>query len=278
MPSKRRWGQWPKRVSEEINGISGVAGLGGVAVSAGGLTFLAGAAAMTLTGLGVIAVVGAVGYAAYKAVPPRMRSPEDLVGQVINVSELDDIHPSIKTLAIIGSTQAGKTTLKSRLSFDFSPKTRTQDISAYVVSLPTSPTNYLAILDGAGDTYAQQFLIAEKCDLLCVMVDHNISHVVSAIDLSRLEQHKSLLEQVRRYLDQTDTKQKSQARILINKHDLWRSESQEHQDNLTTSFNEEAEKLIRGRYVGKAEYCAHSNESADDVAALMQWLKETIRG
>lgn len=210
MGFKRRWSQWPKRVSDELNSVAGIAGIGGVAVSAGSLTLFTGTIATAFTGLGAIAVVGVVGYAAYKAVPPPMRKPEELVGQVIGLRDLSNVHPPIKTLSVVGASQAGKTTLKNRLALNFTPVvTRTQKLSAYVVSLQTVPPSFVAILDGDGDRYAQQFKLAEACDFLCVVVDHNKSDSASAIDAARLNEHQEFLKQMKHHLDESQAARKS---------------------------------------------------------------------
>ncbi len=278
MPSKRRWGEWPKRVSQELNGVAGVAGLSGVAVSAGGLTFLAGATATALTGVGAVALLGAVGYAAYKAIPRPMQRPEDMVGKIIGIDELDNVDPPIKTVSFIGASQAGKTTLKNRLAFDFSPIDRTQSLSAYVVSLQTVPPSYVAILDGDGDKHAQQFKLAEKCDFLCIVGDHNKSDVTTAINSSRLAEHQAFLKQVRHHLDLSRAGQKLWVQILINKHDLWSSESQDKQTTLRQFYAAEAETMRQGKYASNVDCRIHSNDDANDVARFMEQLKRSAIG
>jgi hypothetical protein len=121
MALKRRWAQWPSRIAEELNGVSGVAGVGGGIMGIGSWTLLGGNMALMLAATGTVITIGAFGYAIYKAVPPLMKRPEDLVGRNVSLDELKDIFPRITSLAIIGPTQAGKTTLKHRLSFDVAP-------------------------------------------------------------------------------------------------------------------------------------------------------------
>lgn len=274
MQFRRRWAQWPKRISHELNGLSGVAGLGGVALGAGGLSFLAGTAAFVFTGLGAVVVVGATSYAAYKAIPPSMRRAEDLVGQFVELNELDNIHPALKKLSIIGQSQAGKTTLKNRLAFDRMPVRRTQNISAYIASLQTAPPTYIAILDGDGDRYSQQFILAEKCDLLCIVVDHNKSDAATLIDSLRTADHQSFLKQVKHHLDQAGVARKSWVQLLINKRDLWRTEPKSDQDKLVAIFASEAEEFQRGKYAEHVESQVHSNDIAHDVALFMEQLKK----
>ena len=98
---------------------------------------MSGAVAVACAAVGAAVVVGAAGYAAYKAFPPVMKGPQDLVGKTVPFDILANVWPPIRTLAIIGTTQAGKTTLRQRLAFDRSTTERTQNITAYVVSMQT---------------------------------------------------------------------------------------------------------------------------------------------
>lgn len=153
MSQKRLWGRWPARFSDKLNGISGLAGLGGAAIGVAGWSVLAGTAAFAMTGLGIAITVGTVALAAVKAIPPRLKSPEDLNGCTVSIGELDQSSTRLPVLSIIGPTQTGKTTLRHRLAFSPAPLTRTQQITAYVTSLPMSPPRYVAVLDGGGERF-----------------------------------------------------------------------------------------------------------------------------
>lgn len=74
----------------------------------GSWTLLGGNMALMLAATGTVITIGAFGYAIYKAVPPLMKRPEDLVGRNVSLDELKDIFPRITSLAIIGPTQAVK--------------------------------------------------------------------------------------------------------------------------------------------------------------------------
>jgi len=274
MLPKRRWVKWPGRTAQELNGVAGVAGLGGIAVGASSLAFL-GSAALALTGVGTIFVVGAVGYAVVKAFPPRVLSPDELVGKVVDLNTLQNVSPAIRTLAIIGPGKAGKTTLRNRLAFDATPVTRTQQITAYVVSLQTAPVSYLAILDGGGERFAQQFKLAEMCDYLCIVVDHNTSDSEIAVDQSRIAEHDVFLKQIWHHLDESNAPQKLWIHVLINKHDLWKNTMPEQQAALVKFFKDEIDKWNQGRRAKKADFRSHSNDVPNDIAAFMDLLKQT---
>ncbi len=196
MLGKRKWTAWGGRLREELNGVSGIAGVGGTVITVASLAVFTGAAAVAIGTGGAVLAFGAVGYAMYKAVPPRLRKPEDVVNRTVGLHELNEVNPPILKLAIIGPSRAGKTTLKSRLSFQATPTERTQSVDAYVVSVPSSPLSYLAVLDGGGEKFAQQFKIAEPCDFLCVILDHNQSDVEISVSSERLNEHAAFLKQV----------------------------------------------------------------------------------
>jgi hypothetical protein len=273
MALKRRWAQWPSRIAEELNGVSGVAGVGGGIMGIGSWTLLGGNMALMLAATGTVITIGAFGYAIYKAVPPLMKRPEDLVGRNVSLDELKDIFPRITSLAIIGPTQAGKTTLKHRLSFDVAPPTRTQQASAYVTSLQTTPPRYIAILDGGGERYPQQFKLAEICEYLCIVIDHNISDTDPAVDQSRLHDHEAFLKQIRHHLDESNAPTKQWIHFLANKHDLWKCAAPEQRLSFDSFCKNEIEKWKLGRFAKTVDLYEHSNDIPNDIARFMALLK-----
>jgi len=273
MALKRRWAQWPSRIAEELNGVSGVAGVGGGIMGIGSWTLLGGNMALMLAATGTVITIGAFGYAIYKAVPPLMKRPEDLVGRNVSLDELKDIFPRITSLAIIGPTQAGKTTLKHRLSFDVAPPTRTQQASAYVTSLQTTPPRYIAILDGGGERYPQQFKLAEICEYLCIVIDHNISDTDPAVDQSRLHDHEAFLKQIRHHLDESNAPTKQWIHFLANKHDLWKCAAPEQRLSFDSFCKNEIEKWKQGRFAKTVDLYEHSNDTPNDIARFMALLK-----
>jgi hypothetical protein len=154
MPGKRRWKNWPKRLTTELNGVSGIAGVGGTALSVAGWTAVTGPVGIVLGGLGIVIAAGAFGHAIWKSIPPQLQKPEDLVGQNLSLDILAKVHPPVPTLGVVGPSKAGKTTLKSRLSHQPTPTERTQVVRAYIAPLVTTPVKYIAILDGGGESYA----------------------------------------------------------------------------------------------------------------------------
>jgi hypothetical protein len=275
MGKKRQWGTWPRRISDQLNGVSGIAGVGGAVVSAAGWTLLAGlpATVLTVTGLGI--AVLASGYAIAKAIPPQIKRAVDLVGIPTTLDEILKIQPRIPTLSIVGPSQAGKTTLKQRLKFDDAANARTQQIVGDVVSLQTTPPSYFALLDGGGEKFAQQFKLAEACDCLCLVVDHNASDSAAEVDPERQAQIKELMTQIRHYLDEQKSPTKKWIHVLINKRDLWSNAAVEQKVDFEHFCRDEIAKWEGGQRAQTVTYHFHSNEFPDDVTHFMKLLKQT---
>jgi hypothetical protein len=276
MAGRRRWGTWLGRTAQELNVVSGVAGVGGTIASIASWTVFSGVTAVVLSGGGAAIALGAFGYAVWKATPPVMKRPEELVGRPIPLNELADVWPRIPTIAIVGPSMAGKTTLKSRLSFRPTPHERTQTVTAYVISLPTSPQRYVALLDGGGEQFAQQFRIAEPAEYLCVVADHNSSDTDSAIDQRRVDAHAEFFRQIRGHLVESNSTGKERIEILVNKRDLWQSAPKDQRDAFERFWTAEERQWKDGRFGKIVALKAHSNEIPDDIAKFAQILQDSV--
>jgi hypothetical protein len=274
MLERRRWGHLPRRIAHELNGLSGVAGAGGTITAVGALSILAGTAGLVVSGIGVALAVGAAGYAVYRAIPPKLRRPEEVVGIRITLSELETIHPVIPRLSIVGLSQSGKTTLRRSLALGTELIGRTQEISAQVLSLNTSPPIYVAVLDGSGERYAQQFKIAELCDLLCVVFDHNKSDVDPAVDDARLSDHDAFLKQIGHHLDESRSDKKKWIHFLFNKRDLWERTASDQREKFRRFQDEQVQKWQYGARAIMITHDPHSNTVMADVSRFMALLKE----
>lgn len=150
MLNTRHWKEWPERALGELNSVSGVATFGGCLASLAGWLLATGPLATVLTCGGIVIIAFSIGIAIVRSTPPVIKRPEDLVGKTIPLAEVKNISPPIMTLAVVGPSMVGKTTLKDRLSFADSGNVRTQDVSAYIASFQTAPPTHIAILDGGG--------------------------------------------------------------------------------------------------------------------------------
>lgn len=275
MSTKRRWSLWPTRIANELNIKSGVGGLASALIGIGGWNLFSGIPSLILTGVGVFSSVAIFGHAIYKAIPPTVNRPEDLVGQRVLLKDLENILPKIKTLSIIGYSMVGKTTLRDRLTFAPSTPIRTQDISAHIVALQTPPPTYIAILDGSGERYAQQFILAEACECLCIIIDHNSSSTDSCVQKQRLNEQQEFLRQVMHFLDEHNATPKIWIYFLVNKHDLWAHAPVEEQKTLTDFYEQEITHWRQGNRAKTIKIFPHSNSNPDDVVRFVDLLKNT---
>lgn len=284
MQKKRNWKSWGKRTKDELNGYSGVAGAGGSIMGIGGVlaSILGGVSSTVLivSGVGILLAVSAGGYALYKAIPPFYKSPEDCIGRRLTISELDEIYPRLWKIAIIGMSYAGKTTLLNRLKFDIPvKKSRTQEIHAHIVAIPTNPVGYLAILDGtgAGEGDAQQHIISELADCLCIILDHNRSDVNSTLSDDRFRETREFFVRTRTFLSEKRATRKLWIDILGNKRDLWQKEIEEIQNDFKDFCSIEVRSWRESNLAQTVSYHEHSNEVPDDIARFMQQLKNTVQ-
>ena len=243
-----------------------------------GATAMTGVAAAALTFGGIGLALGAFGYAVYKAIPRAMHNAHDLVGQSVVLSELPNIYPALKTLAILGPSRSGKTTLKNRLQFKTPEQKRTTSVTATIVAIPTNPVSYLAVLDGGGEKLSQQFKIAEPADFLCLVVDHNTTDSSSEICKERQEETVKFMSQIREHLTETECDKKTWICILANKRDLWGRLGDAKKTAFTEFVDAETEKWGNGNYSKSVSMRRHSNENVDDVSTFMDELKPMNSG
>jgi hypothetical protein len=165
---KRRWKDFPSRLKREVDGTAGLAALGGTGIGLAGITILTPPFTPFFLGAGVIIAGGTLAYSIFKAIPPKLINAEDVLNREISIVELGAVVPTMASISIIGPSQAGKTTLRNRLTFIRNLTNRTNQISVKVVSVPAALQRFVAILDGGGQIYQQQFSLTELCDHLIV--------------------------------------------------------------------------------------------------------------
>ena len=275
--AKRRWSEWPREILKKLESVSGLVGIAGVALTVSGATFLDGSAAAALSIGGGFIVVCVLGYAIWEAIPPVLKNASDLVGHTLDLTELANIFPPICKLAIVGLTRTGKTTLKRRLQFHLPPDERTQSARATIVPIPTNPVKYLAVLDGGGENFSQQFKIAAPADHLCLVIDHNISDHDTDVSAERKEETVEFMKQIRGHLLESESPQKSWIEVLANKKDLWEQLSGKDRKSFTDFVNAETKKWKNGNFGKIVRMEHHSNENPNDVARFMNVLKSTLR-
>jgi hypothetical protein len=279
MAGKRRWGSWFKRFSQELNGTSGLASLGGIflaVIAFIGLNAFSGMIASIAGAIGILITVVAVGIAAWKAIPPVLRRAGDLVGQRLSLDKLVNVDPPPLKLSVVGPQMAGKSTLVSRILQQVPPNQRTQNVHAYIAALQVAPPHHLAMLDGSGQEYADQFEIASLADVLCIILDHNHSNTEKSVDASRINDQLAFHQQLRRYLGKQNRKL-TWVHLLLNKRDLWENASTQERQNLTDFLKREEQSWRQSNLVKDVTSEKYSNFCADDGGIFLQKIHEFLR-
>lgn len=90
MGTRRRWRDFPGRLRKELEGTSAIAGVGGVGLGAAGWGILAPPFTFIVVGVGGAITLSALAFAGYRAIPPKLLDPSDLVGIEIDLDELEN--------------------------------------------------------------------------------------------------------------------------------------------------------------------------------------------
>lgn len=278
MGTRRRWRDFPSRLKKELEGTSVIAGVGGIGLGAAGWGVLAPPFTFVVVGAGGVITLLALGYAGYRAIPPKVVDPSDLVGKEIELDVLENRISKIGKVAIVGRSQAGKTTLRNRLKFDSEEIVRTEELEATVIALPTAPVQFVALLDGDGTKYRQQLLMAEVCDFLIIVLDHNSSDEEKTFDEGRIAKHNEFLDQVSSSISKYRSERLQRVMFLWNKRDLW----QQAGAHDLTKF-EDFKASVFGRWSGSnfadvVVQQSHSNEDASDVSSVMSAIIDFSSG
>lgn len=159
---------------------------------------------------------------------------EDLEGQCFDY---------VLRVGIVGEASVGKTTLIENLVGEENTKEVTYDRSGYVYRLDSGTDRFAVLLDGQGQSRAQQNDIAISSDVLVILLDHNDSHQEFFVRDRRLQDHRDFLIVLR---DRLKNSKHYPLRVLflLNKQDLWSRASNFDKSKLKSFLDEEKGKYI----------------------------------
>lgn len=264
--SRRRWATWPRRFGQALTETSGIVGLAGVGISAFGATVTAPAILIA----GGVTIGGALLYAGYRGIPPTLKTASELVGSKVPLQVLDEIDRPILKLGIVGSTQSGKTTFLQQALQQPPETSRTNKIYAAIVALQTTPTIYIALIDGDGEQFAQQFEVAEHADFLLIFLDHNLGGSSVAKSKERIKEHDGFIKQLEFHIKQR--RHISRLHVIFNKRDLW--EKSKNAGELQNWFKAHVDHLKQASYADEVTSDIHSNMIAADIGKIMRLISE----
>lgn len=265
MAGSRNWKIWPRKFAEKIESTSGM-----VAVIAGAAT-LTGliVAAPVAIAIGGVSLGGAIIYAGVRSIPPKLSTAAENFGQKLSLENLAALdHPPIR-LAVIGATQSGKSTFLANTQHSTETPPRTNEVEAEIVMLPGNPPAYVALLDGDGTEFAQQFEIIKEADLLIIFVDHNVSATQNIKSEDRLAEHDRFLKQIEPVLKRRLSRPK--IHLLFNKRDLW--ENGPDSAELINWFQRHADEWDRIGITNDFSFGFHTNNAAADTAKVMKIVR-----
>ncbi|PIF77144.1 hypothetical protein CLU95_4316 [Variovorax sp. 54] len=266
--TKRDWASWPGRLGKKIESTSGrVAIVSGMAAAAGLVL-----ATPTVLAVGGVVTVGALIAALVQSFPEKKRSISEFIGGQCSLEDLDSLDLKIPRLAVVGVTQSGKSTFLSTAQQINHVHRRTNKIYAEIMTLPGAPAKYVALLDGDGEKYMQQFEIAAKADYLVVFVDHNISSSSGDCIASRLREHEQFKDQMEPVLRQRGTIERIY--LLMNKRDIWEAGSDAAM--ASSWFDAFAKDYSKSGLSKTFAYSNHSNKNTTDTAAVMQDIRDFV--
>jgi hypothetical protein len=278
MSRRRHWHKWLKRFIQELNSTSGLASLGGLILTV--IAFIGWTASSSFLSAflgisGIFIAVVAIMIPAWKAIPPKLWNAADLVGQRLTLDKIESVDPPLLKLGVVGSSQVGKSTLVSRVLHQIPPSQRTDIVHGYVAALNTNPLQFLAMLDGPGQVFANQFQIATPADILCIIIDHNLSDNETSIEETRIQEHIKFQQQLRGYLKE-QSKKPVWIHLLLNKQDLWENNSLDKCERLKQLLKDEAKAWKDSNLVSTVTFAEHSNGRPDEITSLISHLQQII--
>lgn len=267
---KRRWRDWPRAFGTKINSTGGAVGLVGLGVGAAALVSPVGWVSSALIIGSGLTVAGSLGWAALASVPRQFERPENLIGKKLNVEELQNIDPPLRRLGLLGPELAGKTTLLDHIRQHSAANERTERVYAVVIPLPTSPISYVALIDGAGNEYVQQFKVADHSDIVVIILDHNSSSTDSRPDLLRLRRNEAFLEQFKGYLRTLPSQRPDHIHFMLNKQDLW--EFHPDEADLLSWFDAQVDSWKGAGLTQSVTMALHSNMRPSSITTFVQGI------
>jgi len=150
---------------------------------------------------------------------------------------------------------------------------RTNNVYATILALQTSPTIYIALLDGDGDKNIQQFEVAKNADFLLIVVDHAEGNTKIAWSKKRIEEHDRLLKQLEFTIKQH--KQLKHLHIILNKRDLW--EKSKTAVELQKWFESHVNHLNKANVAKEITSDVHSNMITSDMGKVIRQITEKAK-
>lgn len=214
----RDWGNFKNSFATNFNGMGTFVTVTGGFLGAVGYFINNG---LYLSLVGIALIIGSLIWAIYKSWPEIFLTLEDFKSHIVPIADLNGIRPIPFTVGLMGRSKSGKTTFLHKTTYIRNKLTRTNEIYANIVQLPShlKPNGKLIIIDGDGKQFNQQFNIMGIVDILIIFFDHNESGDNVKLRKLRLKEHEDFIDQVISNLKHS--KNLKHIHLVINKYDLW---------------------------------------------------------
>ena len=221
----------------------------------------------------VLAAVGGVGASAialWKSWPEAIRPIAEVYGKTIRLEEVSTLDPPPLRIGIVGPSYSGKSTLLQRIAAIPLTNERTIGVFAMVVQIPTLHSRAVALIDGGGQYFTDQFRVAEVAEVLIVVIDHNQSETEKRLSEVRMDEHRQFAWQLREKLKKGG--QKKLIVLLANKADIWRDIGIEETAKFRGYAAEQHQTWANANLGNECVFAEHSNMSADNMTMLIRML------
>ncbi|ETD79719.1 hypothetical protein U716_14920 [Rhodobacter capsulatus B6] len=112
--------------------------------------------------------------------------------------------------------------------------------------------------------------MAEVCDFLIIILDHNSSDDDRSFDEDRVAKHNEFLEQVSNSISMYRTEKLRKIMFLWNKRDLWQQSDSEELARFKSFTENVFNKWRQSNFANSVVQQPHSNEDASDVSFVMR--------
>jgi GTP-binding protein EngB required for normal cell division len=261
---KRDWGSWPKNAYDSINkNAGGFLGIAGILTGAVGLVVTAPVA----LAIGGVTVAGTFCYAVVSGFPKEKIDANDYIGQKITLEQLQNLSEDLLKIGIFGIANSGKSTFIKHAILSNNIVAVTNEVSATIALLQVSPPRKVALLDGDGKNFSQQFKVVNHSQILIVFLDHNSGDTELVINNNRLERHDEYLQQLEGFLKTDKLEKIKRIHFVLNKKDLYEQISANN--TLVTWFEGIVNDWSRKNFSDSVSHSFHSNNNSTDISILM---------
>jgi hypothetical protein len=260
----RNWGSWPKNAYDSMNkNAGGFLGIAGILTGVVGVIVTAPIAVI----IGGVTVAATITYAVVSGFPKKKINANDYIAKPMTLAEMQNLSEDLLKIGIFGTSSSGKSTFIKHATVSNNVIPVTHEITATIALLQSSPPRKIALLDGDGKNFSQQFKVVNHSQVLIVFLDHNSGDAELTINNNRLTRHEEYLLQLEGFLKTEKVGKIKLIHFVLNKKDLWKQIRSV--DKLVSWFEGIVNDWSHKNFSDKVSHSQHSNNESADIIALM---------